>query len=478
MTYEELKRFTDSWAVRFREKGIRPGDRIALLLFDSPEFIACFLAAARLGAISVPMSTFLTREDAEFIVSDSAARLVIAEPELVEKMQRSEIHNDAILIVRRDEYFVGSAAESSIVDLPDAETRADTPCFLLYTSGSTGRPKGVLHVHGSIPCTVENYSSAVLKLGPNDRLFSSSRLFFAYGLGNSLSFPLAAGATVILEANRPTPELISRILENEEPTVFFGVPAVYNALLQFQAAGGKLNLSSVRLCVSAGEALPEPVFDAWRQQTGLAILDGIGSTEMLHIFISNREEHARGGSSGTAVPGYETRLLSAESQEISRGDIGNLWVKGGSTFACYWNLPELSSETIRDSWVRTGDLYKQDEEGYFYHVGRSDDCFKVRGLWVSPVEVESALLESGEVIEAAVVPAIDSAGLATVKAFVVIRDKGAGEDILMRLRSALSSKLPQYKVPAEVELIDSMPRTATGKIQRFKLRSAKTLAEL
>jgi benzoate-CoA ligase len=477
LTYDRLRGLTDSWAERISAEGVREGDRVVLLLFDSPDFIACFLATALLGAICVPISTFLGPQDIAFVLSDCGARLVIAEHELAEK------YSDQLQCpgLKRIPLTTAAHAYDNLEPVTRRVVRAATttssPCFILYTSGSTGKPKGVLHTHGAIPRTVANYSESVLQLNPEDRVYSSSRLFFAYGLGNSLSFPLAAGATVILDSGRPTPDRIADILAAQSPSLFFGVPAVYNALLEFHSRGGALNTSSIRLCVSAGEALPARIYQDWAGLFDLTILDGIGSTEMLHIFISNRQGEARAGSSGKAVRGYDLRLTTADGGSPVPGEPANLWVRGDSAFAGYWGRPEVTKETIRDGWIRTGDLYRTDDGGYFYHVGRSDDCFKVRGLWVSPVEVESALLADERIAEAAVVPAVDEVGLATVGAYVVIRSGKANEDLKQELISVVSHRLPQYKVPSQITFLDDLPRTSTGKVQRFRLRNRQSEGE-
>jgi benzoate-CoA ligase family protein len=299
-------------------------------------------------------------------------------------------------------------------------------------------------------------------------------MFFAYGLGNSLSFPLAFGATVILDTDRPTPERLARLFKQQTPTVFFGVPAVYLSLLDSNA---ELDLSSLRMCVSAGEALPAKIFQDWQSRFGLEIIDGIGSTEMLHIFISNREAQARAGSSGQVVEGYAACLTDDNGDEVGANELGNLWVRGDSATAGYWNRPDLTGQTIVNGWVRTGDVYRKDDQQFFYHIGRSDDCFKVRGLWVSPVEIESALISHEAVSEAAVISAVDESGLATARAYVVIRRAECGEALKEELRKFVSLRLPQYKVPSQIEFIDEMPRTSTGKIQRYKLRAPETQAE-
>ena len=478
LTYIELRAEVERWVRRLENHGVNKGDRLALLLYDSSELIACFLAVASLGAICVPINTFLPADDVAFILADSGARLLIAESELQDKASSiGTVNLDAILTVdtqtrsARDE--PDRMAEVRARSYKVAQTTRETPAFLLYTSGSTGIPKGVLHRHGSIPFTVESYANSVLKLTKDDRVFSSSRMFFAYGLGNSLSFPLAAGATVLLEPERMNADRLASFIEDRKPTVFFGVPAIYLSLLDYQSNGGRVDFSGVRLCVSAGEALPSKIFEDWQREFGLTILDGIGSTEMLHIFISNREENSRAGSSGMVVEGYEARLIDDSGEAVVTNALGNLWVKGGSETVGYWNRPDLTERTIVDGWVRTGDVYRRDEEGFYYHMGRSDDCFKVHGLWVSPIEVESVLVSHEAVSEAAVICATDESGLATAQAYVVIRQGERGhvsEALEDELRKFAASRLPHHKVPAHIQFIEEMPRTSTGKIQRFKLR--------
>jgi benzoate-CoA ligase len=473
ITYRELRNEIGSWTQQLLNCGISEGDRVALLLYDSPEFVAGFLATVLIGAVAVPINTFLPYHDVAFILSDSGARLLIVESDLEDKLNLNGGLENGCTIVKVDTRTrsctglgnVGTGGHTR------AETTRETPAFLLYTSGSTGIPKGVLHLHGSIPYTVESYAANVLRFTSEDRVFSSSRMFFAYGLGNSLSFPLAAGATIILEPARTSAERLAGFIEEQKPTVFFGVPAVYMSLLDFASSGGRVDLSSVRLSVSAGEALPAKIFEDWQREFGLTILDGIGSTEMLHIFISNREGNARAGSSGTVVEGYEARLLDDSGVEVGANELGNLWVQGGSATTEYWNLPEVTAQTIKDGWVRTGDVYRRDEDGFYFHIGRSDDCFKVRGLWVSPIEVESVLISHEAISEAAVVSGVDDSGLATARAYVVIRQGERGEALKGEIRRFAGSRLPQYKVPSQIEFIEEMPRTSTGKVQRYKLRA-------
>jgi benzoate-CoA ligase family protein len=469
LSYADLRRLVDDWAARLAVSGVGAGDRVALLLYDSPIFIAAFLACASIGAVSVPINTALSADEIQFIVDDSGARLIICEADLREKLARLKASESLASYTVDARHWTRDEIRRLDTRAEVARTSSDSPAFMLYTSGSTGTPKGALHRHGAPRETALTYGANVLQLTRADRVYSSSRLFFAYGLGNSLTFPLAAGATTILDCERPTPDRIARILTEQRPTVFFGVPAIYRALLEFKC-GHALDTSALRLCVSAGEALPARIFAEWRAETGLEILDGIGSTEMLHIFISNRPDEVRAGSSGRAVEGYSARLLNDAGEEATGAAVGNLWVKGASAFVGYWNRTDLTAATIRDGRVKTGDVYRRDEQGFYYHVGRSDDCFKVSGLWVSPVEVEAVLAAHPEVVEAAVVSSTAADGLATARAFVVIRTEDDAEKLVAELKAFAGARLPRYKVPSEIVFVRTLPRTATGKVQRFKLR--------
>jgi benzoate-CoA ligase family protein len=473
LTYEELRAQADHWAAELRNHKVVAGDRVLLILYDSPEFIACFLACAAIGAIAVPVNTFLSPDDVELIARDSDARLIIAESELSDKITPEAARGRIRINIDSDNRPCLFEDRQTSLSPAIAGTDETSPAFILYTSGSTGRPKGVLHRHGAIPATIDTYSRSVLKLTDTDRIYSASRMFFAYGLGNSLSFPLAAGATTILHTERATPDFVAGVIQQRKPTVFFGVPALYGALLKRYADGAGLDLGGLRLCCSAGEALPGRIFEDWKRETGLSILDGIGSTEMLHIFISNTPDDARPDCSGTVVNGYQARLLDDEAREVDAGQVGNLWVRGPSATSGYWNMPDLTAAIMRDGWVKTGDLYRRDDDGYYYQLGRSDDCFKVKGLWVSPLEVESVLLSHETVIEAAVVPDFDSSGLATAHAFVVIREERTGEGAAEALLSYAAARLPGHKVPSRIDLVEALPRTATGKVQRFKLKQRR-----
>src|SRR5579875_2696782 len=351
-----------------------------------------------------------------------------------------------------------------------APTHPDEPCFWLNSSGSTGRPKGTVHAHASLIATAELYAIPVLGIRHSDVVFSAAKLFFAYGLGNALTFPLAVGATAVLTAQRPSPAVVGRILRERRPTIFYGVPTLYNALLASAELPPREELA-LRRCVSAGEALPAEIGRRWRQRTGVDILDGIGSTEMLHIFLSNRPGEVRYGTTGRPFPGYAVKIVGENGEPVGRGEIGDLLVSGPSSALFYWNNRERSRATFEGGWTRTGDKYFVDQEGYYVYCGRSDDMLKVSGQYVSPAEVEAALLTQESVLEAAVVGAADEAGLTKPKAFVVVKPGiAAGAALAEALGAHLRALLPPFKCPRWIVFVDELPKTATGKIQRFKLR--------
>jgi len=351
-------------------------------------------------------------------------------------------------------------------------SEADDDAFWLYSSGSTGRPKGAVHRHRSLAVTSQCYGIGVLDLRRGDVCYSAAKLFFAYGLGNAMSFPLWVGGTALLDSQKPTPERTFDIMEQHRPNAYFGVPTLYAAQLEALETGGPRDLSSLRLCVSAGEALPAEILRRWRERTGLDVLDGIGSTEALHIFLSNTPSDVRAGSSGKPVPGYEARILDERGEAVEPGDSGRLQVRGASTASRYWDQRKKTGETmLPGGWLETGDTYHQDEDGYFVYEGRSDDMMKVGGIWTSPIEIESALIEHPKVLEAAVVARADVHGLIKPEAWVVLRAGGAGDaDLKAELRDHVKRLLAPYKYPRWWRFVDELPKTATGKIQRFKLR--------
>jgi len=502
ISYFELREQTlGMWRpLRFLE--IERQDRVALLLNDSPEFVALFIAIVSHGAIAVPINMGLRPDEQRAILNDCTARLAFVEAALAELLLLNEKLPSlrGIVVVNREKEkdfttetqntqrkhredvqpavpkkiwpLAELLAESASQALPEFPApAADQPAFIFYTSGSTGEPKGAVHRQADIFYTNETYCREVLKLRAGDRVFSSSRLPFSYGFGNAFSFPLLNGCTTILCREKPNAEVISSVFAAYQPTIFFGVPVIYRLLLDHHRDIAALDCSRLRLCISAGEALPAHLGEEIEKTFGVEVLDGIGSTEMFHMWMSNYEGEVRYGSSGKLIKGYEAGLLDQEGNQTPDGAEGNLWVKGASAALGYWKKPEITAATFVDGWVRTGDLYWQDADGYWFHLGRSDDCFKSSGQWVSPVEVEGALLKHDGVNRAAVVEDFDDNGLPCACAFVI---KANSHDDNAELEQELSKlareKLPRFKQPRKYMFVDELPYTATGKIQRFKLR--------
>ena len=472
ISYGELRSATLRMAQAITSLGVQRGDRVALLLHDSPEFVEAFVATCSLGAIAVPINMALRLDEQCSILHNCSATVALAEPELCSSLPTHAPERLRALkkIIALDSLPRSASAPVSIEFPAPAD---DEPAFILYTSGSTGEPKGAVHRQADIFYTNQTYCSEVLRLKPHDRLFSSSRLPFAYGLGNSFTFPLLNGATSILCREKPAPDVIARIFRECRPTIFFGVPVVYSLLLEHHRNKEPLDCSSLRLCISAGEALPAHLGEEWEKTFGVQLLDGIGSTEMLHMFMSNHENDVRYGSSGKLLDGYQARLIDENGAPTPDDVEGNLWIKGDSAALAYWEKPEETARTFVDGWVRTGDLYRRDAQGFWYHMGRSDDCFKSSGQWVSPVEVEGALLRHPQVARAAVVEDFDAGGLPCPCAFVVAQELESEPAALeQRLRESVATALPRFKQPRRYVFVSELPYTATGKIQRFKLRQS------
>ena len=456
-----------------RALGIEPEQRVALVLPDSPEFVAAFLGAIKIGAIPVTLSTLLTEGDYAYLLADCRARAVVVADGLLSRIgpARGELRDLRHVIVA-GQTSPGTIALSEITagasDKCEAEsTGPDDMCFWQYSSGTTGAPKAVVHLQRSAMAPAELHGRHVVAMRPDDRVFSVAKLFFSYGLNNSLVIPFRHGATSVLFPGRPEPGAVFATIAQERPTVFYGVPSAYAAML---ATDGEHDVSSVRVFVSAGEALPRPIFERWKARFGAEILDGIGSTEIGYIAISNFAGRARAGTSGEVIPGYEAKVAGADGAPVESGEVGDLMVRGPSTALCYWHKREATKQTFRGQWVFTGDRYSVDAAGYHTYQGRSDDLLKVGGIWVSPLEVETALLEHGAVRECAVVGREDADGLVKPAAYVVLRNGDPSEGLAWELRAFVKDRLAPYKYPRWIEFVPELPKTSTGKVQRYKLR--------
>jgi benzoate-CoA ligase family protein len=492
LTYAELATRVDAVATALAGLGVRPEERIPLALYDTPEFVAAFLGALRLGAVPVPLSTMLTGEELAFMCGDARARVAIADAGLGEALRRmlagaAEL-TDAVLVgepsaAEAVAEGAGEAARARVHGwdrwvaggeggpFPAYGSWPDSPAFWLYTSGTTGKPKGAMHRHVDLVHTAETYGGQVLGIAPDDRCLSVAKLFFAYGLGNSLTFPLSVGATVVLDPARPTPQGVAATAAAERPTLFFAVPTFYAALLAADVPDD--SFASVRYAVSAGEPLPAGLYHRFRERFGVDILDGIGTTEALHIFISNRPGDIRPGTSGRVVPGYRARVVDDDGADVGAGETGHLLVAGESVATGYWCRTEVNRRTFLGEWLRTGDMYTRDADGVFSYQGRSDDMLKSGGIWVSPAEVEAALVEHADVLEAAVVGRADRDGVVQPVAYVVLLpDRAPTAEALIAF---CRERLAAFKRPRDVVFVTELPKTATGKIQRYKLRDAAGL---
>ena len=462
LTYGAFQTATARFAAALAAAGVRREARIGLLMHDTVDFPVAFWGAIRAGVVPVPINTLLTPDLVAYILADSRAELVVASPAL-----RGQVRHPAI-VSDLDDFMAGHAPSAGAVD-----ASADEVAFWLYSSGSTGQPKGVRHVHGSLQATADTYAAQVLGIREDDVVFSAAKLFFAYGLGNAMTFPLSVGAQAVLLPDRPTPEAVLTVMARYQPTVFGGVPTLFASLLAQPGIGPGAGSARLRVSTSAGEALPAAVGERWRDVVGTDILDGLGSTEMLHIFLSNRPGAIRYGTTGEPVPGYEVRIVDEDGRPAPQGTPGELVVRGPSAAEGYWNQRARSRLTFRGEWTHTGDTYVQDETGAFRYCGRGDDMLKVGGIWVSPFEVEGALIAHPAVLEAAVVGAADNDGLVKPKAYVVLKDAATPSPALVaELQAHVKAAVGPWKYPRWIEFTDTLPKTATGKIQRFRLRGA------
>jgi 4-hydroxybenzoate-CoA ligase len=476
ITYGELADSVARVGAMLEKLGLQREDRLAMIMLDTVDFPVLFWGAIRAGIIPIPLNTLLPVEQFHYILQDSRAKaLFVSAPFLkiaeaaatgVATLQKLIVVGDAAA-QHPDFAAMLKTADSAL----PADTCADEVAFWLYSSGSTGMPKGVRHVHSSPMATAKNYARPVLGITEDDVCFSAGKLYHAYGLGNGMSFPMSVGATTALLPDRPAPAAIFEVLRREQPTLFFGAPTLYAMMLADPSCTAENGSKRLRYCVSAAEALPEHVGMEWKKRFGVDILDGLGSTEMLHIFLSNQPGKIRYGTSGTAVPGYDLRIVDDKGAEVLDGELGELLVRGPSAAEGYWNQREKTRRTFAGEWTRTGDIYVRDPDGMYRYCGRNDDMFKVSGLWVSPFDVESALISHAAVLEAAVVAKEDGDGLLRPKAYVTLKNGAKGDEPLREaLKEHVKQQIGMWKYPRWIDFVESLPKTATGKIQRFKLR--------
>ncbi len=475
ITYGELAQQSDSMADFLARHGIAREDRVAMLVLDTIEFPVIFWGSLKAGIVPTCMNTLLATDIYRVMLEDSRAKALFVSEALypvIEPLLETASHLTTVFVIG-DEPPAGTLSFADELakcqPQPMLECSGDESAFWLYSSGSTGQPKGVRHVHSSLRETADTYGTQVLGIDESDTIYSAAKLFFAYGLGNGMTFPMSVGATAILMAGRPTTDGVIDVLETHKPSIFGGVPTLYAAMVAELKKRGTLDCS-LRRCISAGEALPEEVGKRWEEITGTEILDGVGSTEMLHIFLSNAPGDVVYGTSGIAVPGYEVRLVDDAGGDVPRGEIGEMLVRGGSAASDYWNQRAKSRETFEGNWTRTGDKYEQREDGRYIYCGRTDDMFKVSGIWVSPFEVEQAIVSHPSVLEAAVVAARDEDDLEKPKAFIVLNEGENADGFEDTIKDHVKERIGKWKYPRWIELCDELPKTATGKIQRFKLR--------
>lgn len=478
ITYQQLGHMTNKIGQGLIHLGVKPGERVILLLHDRPEFIALFLAVMKIGAVPVPINILSTPKDLEYFIKDSQAAIVVMENEIYHKLKAfltNTVRLKAVVIA--DHPIEGTTnlhqlTKESPNGLDVYPTSKNDPSYWLYTSGTTGRPKGVIHLHKDLVYAVETWGRHVVNFNPHDRVLCISKLFFSYGLNNALYLPLYYGASVILTPKRPLPETILELIERHHPTGLFSVPTAYGQTLNHLEEDGKHpDLSGLRFCVSAGEALPSSIFNRWRNLFGLEILDGLGSSEAGFIYISNRPGKVKENASGLPLPGYAIQIRDEDHRILPPGQVGELWVRSNSLFHSYWNQPKKSAQTLVNGWMRTGDMGFLDNDGYFFYTARSNDTMKVSGIWVSPLEVENSLLCHPSVAECAVVGIEDEMGLTKPKAFIALKKTyQPSEELASDLKHHVKQNLAPYKYPRMIEFVDNLPKTATGKIQRYKLR--------
>jgi 4-hydroxybenzoate-CoA ligase len=473
LTYAQIQTGVNRFGNALRSLGLRMEDRVALLMLDTEKYPQAFFSAIKIGAVPICLNTLMRPKDYTYFLNDSRARVLVIDAALLPVI--AEIRTlftflKHIIVANGQGQEDDLSFETLIADQPDtltaAPTTPDDPCFWLYSSGSTGQPKGTVHLQHDMVYACETYGKQVLQIREDDVCFSAAKLFFAYGLGNGLYFPFSVGATAAYMPDRPTPQSVYKTVARHKPTLFFGVPTLYGAML-----AEKSEMPGVRLCVSAGEALPAEILKRWKERFDLDILDGIGSTEITHIFISNRQGEIRPGSSGRLVPGYDAKIVDADFNPVPEGDIGTLLIRGDSIAACYWNKHEKTKCTMMGAWINTDDKFFKDTDGFFHYVGRSNDMLKVGGIWVSPIEVEACLIQHPAVLECAVIGSPDNENLIKPRAFVVLnKDITPSAELEKELKNHVKATLAHYKYPRWIDFVDDLPKTATGKIKRFELK--------
>jgi 4-hydroxybenzoate-CoA ligase len=491
LSYGELQARSVRFANALRRLGVAHEQRVALLLHDTVDYPVAFWGAIRAGSVAIPLNTFLNVSQYAYILADSRACALVAAAPLAQKIWPiidklphlktiilvGAIAEDKAAFPGREVHLFEDVIAGADATPFTADTLSDEVAFWLYTSGSTGDPKGVKHVHSNLMATAKLFGQGVLGITENDVVHSAAKLFFAYGLGNAMTFPLSVGATAALWPYRPSPDAVFEMMRKHRPTIFYGVPSLYTALLSHAEICAGCGSDRLRICVSAGEALPAHIGERWRRVVGVDVLDGLGSTELLQTFLSNRPDDIRYGSSGKPVPGYDARIVDEAGRDLDTGEIGELIVRGPSAGEGYWNQRGKSRRTFAGEWTYTGDKYRRDADGYYYYCGRTDDMFKVSGMWVSPFDVEAALVSHEAVLEAAVIGKQDADGLVKPKAFIVLKNGYVADDSLLEtLKIHVKEQAGAWKYPRWIDVRTNLPRTATGKIQRFKLRDEDLLS--
>lgn len=484
ITYQMLHDRVNQTANLLQEIGLQMEDRILINCYDSPEFVYAFFGAVKMGAVPIPVNTMMQPHDYEYYLNNSRAKAIIVHETLWDQianlrsrfiyLQHVIVISESVAEKHEDTLNFYSLLNEQPVQFEQVLTCFDDQAFWLYSSGTTGDPKGVIHLQHDMEFATKAYAKKVLKMTENDRCLSASKLYFAYGLGGGMYFPFGTSGSTVLVKERSSPETMFRAIEKHKPTIFFGVPTLYGAMIDYaEQTGQTFDLSSLRICTSAGEALPPAFAKRWKELYSLEILDGIGSTEALHIFISNRIGDCKVGSSGKIVPGYKAKIVNEQGVPLPPNEIGDLVISGDSIAQGYWNLHEENKHKFVGKWLNTGDKYYEDEDGYFWYCGRADDMMKVGGIWVSPIEIENCLLEHQAILEAAVVGEKTDNSLIVPKAYIVLKDEfEPSVQLEKNIQEFVKNHLARYKYPRMIEFIDELPKTATGKIQRFKLRES------